>query len=322
MKKLAVVLVALSFALTSCSGIFSGTPVEVNQTNTSYLDYSADVLANTQGNKVLFFHASWCGSCANANKAIAESVTTTDLTIFKVDYDSSEDLRKKYEVMKQHTFVQVDSEGTMITKWSGSKSVADIQSQLKEYEEPKVETIKEESQKIEEVKEMDDTTSLDEGSQEAVLEELESSLNELELDTETIEKTVSIQNEESTKSVEVVSVEETVEVTPVAAVEVKEAGKFVPFTTEAVAATTGTKVLFFHASWCGSCNSAANEFTSESAPDELSIFDVDYDSNIDLRKQYGVTTQHTFVQIDENGKMLKRWFGSRNYGDILNELQS
>ncbi|MCP4523310.1 MAG: thioredoxin family protein [Candidatus Gracilibacteria bacterium] len=314
MKKLAVVLVALSFVLTSCSGIFSGTPVEVNQTNTSYVDYNADILAKTEGNKVIFFHASWCGSCVNANKAIAEAPTTSDLTVFKADYDSSTELRKEYGVTKQHTFVQVDKEGTMIAKWSGSKNIADIQSHIKTYEEPKMEEV------LDKTQEGEVETSLDEGSQEAVLEELESSLSEIE--AETIVESVSIQNEENTETAEVVSEEEIVAPTPVVAVEKKEAGKFVPFTSEAVAATTGTKVLFFHASWCGSCNSAAKSFSSESAPDELSIFDVDYDSNIDLRKQYGVTTQHTFVQIDENGEMLKRWFGSRSYEDILNELQS
>jgi hypothetical protein len=39
---------------------------------------------------------------------------------------------------------------------------------------------------------------------------------------------------------------------------------------------------------------------------------VDYDNSKDLQKKYGVTYQHTFVQIDENGEALSKWNG----GDV------
>ena len=113
----------------------------VNKTNANYLDYSQEALASTSGNKVIFFHAGWCGSCKKADKKIAESVTTDNLTVFKADFDTATDLRKKYEVTKQHTFVQVDSQGEMLNKWSGSKNVEDIQSELVEYNEPMVDTM-------------------------------------------------------------------------------------------------------------------------------------------------------------------------------------
>jgi hypothetical protein len=37
----------------------------------------------------------------------------------KTDYDSNNELKKKYGVTYQHTFVQIDSNGNMITKWNG-----------------------------------------------------------------------------------------------------------------------------------------------------------------------------------------------------------
>ena len=63
-------------------------------------------------------------------------------------------------------------------------------------------------------------------------------------------------------------------------------------------------------------------FPAETAPEGLNVFKVDYDSSADLKAKYGVVSQHTFVEIDDNGTMVKRWFGSRNYSDILTQLQS
>lgn len=56
----------------------------------------------------------------------------------------------------------------------------------------------------------------------------------------------------------------------------------------------GDVVLFFNASWCPTCQEAEGNLTSQPVPDGVTIVDVDYDSNTDLRQEYGVTTQHTF----------------------------
>ena len=73
------------------------------------------------GRQVLFFHAAWCPTCRSADANITSKLSDipTDVTIHKVDYDDSSDLKKKYGVTYQHTFVQVDASGEMITKWSG-----------------------------------------------------------------------------------------------------------------------------------------------------------------------------------------------------------
>jgi thioredoxin 1 len=93
----------------------------------SYVDYSPEVLANAQaaqkdGRKVvLFFHAAWCPNCQAAEKAfkaaLANDSFPQNITLIKTDYDSSAELKKKYGVNYQHTFVQIDSSGNQITKW-------------------------------------------------------------------------------------------------------------------------------------------------------------------------------------------------------------
>lgn len=72
-------------------------------------------------------------------------------------------------------------------------------------------------------------------------------------------------------------------------------------------------VLFFNAQWCSTCKSARTNFEANLAdfPDDLTIVLVDYVTALDLRKTYGVTLQHTFVQVDVNGKELAKWSGVR-----------
>jgi thioredoxin 1 len=71
-------------------------------------------------------------------------------------------------------------------------------------------------------------------------------------------------------------------------------------------------VLFFNANWCATCKVARDNIESnlDSIPSNLVIVVVDFDSETDLRKKYGVTIQHTFVQIDQNGEQLAKWSGS------------
>jgi thiol-disulfide isomerase/thioredoxin len=80
------------------------------------------------GDVVLFFHADWCPTCQGTEKDLTENAAAipAGLTIVKVDYDTETDLRQKYGVTTQHTFVHVDETGTELAKWSGSMTGADI----------------------------------------------------------------------------------------------------------------------------------------------------------------------------------------------------
>ncbi|MGH0053895.1 MAG: TlpA family protein disulfide reductase [Sphaerochaetaceae bacterium] len=69
-------------------------------------------------------------------------------------------------------------------------------------------------------------------------------------------------------------------------------------------------VLFFNATWCPECRTAREDFTAHhDLLRDVHIILVDYDNSDDLQVKYGVTYQHTFVQIDKNGKALTKWNG-------------
>lgn len=99
----------------------------------SYEAYSADKLARAEtGDVTLFFHASWCPSCRGLNSSIESNLESIPegVTILKTDYDTETELKKKYGVTYQHTLVQVDKDGNMIKKWSGSLSLDKLLSQI------------------------------------------------------------------------------------------------------------------------------------------------------------------------------------------------
>lgn len=70
-------------------------------------------------------------------------------------------------------------------------------------------------------------------------------------------------------------------------------------------------VLFFHAPWCPDCNATEESLNSDGVPDGLTVVKIDFDSSTDLRQQYGVTVQHTFVLIGPDGSQVKKWTGTR-----------
>lgn len=96
-----------------------------------YSEYSEDLVKNATWNIVLFFHANWCPSCVSIDKNVSSSTIPSDLTLLKVDYDNSDDLKTKYGVLSQTTFVQVDNKWNMIKKWVSARDLDDIISKIK-----------------------------------------------------------------------------------------------------------------------------------------------------------------------------------------------
>lgn len=88
-------------------------------------------------------------------------------------------------------------------------------------------------------------------------------------------------------------------------------------------AETGDVVLFFHAPWCPTCRAlnADIEENRTSIPDGVTILQTDYDTNTDLKKKYGVTYQHTLVQVDAAGNMIKKWSGGNTLSSVLSMIQ-
>jgi len=83
---------------------------------------------------------------------------------------------------------------------------------------------------------------------------------------------------------------------------------------------SGRRVLFFYANWCPTCRPADADFKSnaETFPADLTVTRVNYndpDTDRDeknLAEKYGVTYQHTFVQIDDQGQEIAKWNGGQS----------
>lgn len=76
--------------------------------------------------------------------------------------------------------------------------------------------------------------------------------------------------------------------------------------------------FFFHASWCPTCV-ATDKLIKENLstlPKNTNVFKIDYDSNKDLRKEFGVARQDSFVFFDKDGNPV----GSPRNGVGLAEL--
>jgi thiol-disulfide isomerase/thioredoxin len=112
------------------------TPADTGPARTAsgaYVDwstYAADPARFAQGEVVLFFHAPWCPSCRATEESLDADGVPDGLTVVKVDFDTATDLRRRYGVTVQHTFVQIDGAQEELTTWTGSLSGADIAAQL------------------------------------------------------------------------------------------------------------------------------------------------------------------------------------------------
>jgi thiol-disulfide isomerase/thioredoxin len=96
-------------------------PLSDNQTSSrhgKYVDYRPDAIAQAEGTKLLFFHAPWCPQCRAIEADIKKDGVPDGVTIIKVDYDTNQDLRQKYAVTIQTTFVKVDDNGNLIKTYT------------------------------------------------------------------------------------------------------------------------------------------------------------------------------------------------------------
>lgn len=84
-------------------------------------------------------------------------------------------------------------------------------------------------------------------------------------------------------------------------------GVYVEYSPTATADAEGRTILFFHAPWCPQCRSMEADIVAEGVPAGVTIIKVDYDTHQDLRRQYGVTLQTTFVEVDRAGEALQNY---------------
>jgi thiol-disulfide isomerase/thioredoxin len=97
-------------------------------------------------------------------------------------------------------------------------------------------------------------------------------------------------------------------------------GRYTPYSSETFTnVTTSRRVLFFYANWCPTCKPADESFAQNitKIPADVTLIRVNYNdtdteqAEKELAKKYGVTYQHTFVQIDEQGNEVAKWNGGK-----------
>lgn len=110
------------------------------------------------------------------------------------------------------------------------------------------------------------------------------------------------------------------QVQPAITANTKSTGRFIDFA-DSTLKDDGfqSHVLFFNASWCPSCRRTETDLNNNLSkiPEGVQILKVDYDSNLALRQKYGVTSQHTFVQVDMNGEKVQSQLGLATTQDII-----
>jgi thioredoxin 1 len=91
---------------------------------------------------------------------------------------------------------------------------------------------------------------------------------------------------------------------------IAQAGTYTTYSASTLAAAKTNKVvLFFHAAWCPSCRALDAEITTMGVKSGVTVLKVDYDSANVLKAKYGVTTQHTLVQVTKDGELITKWSG-------------
>jgi thioredoxin 1 len=101
----------------------------------------------------------------------------------------------------------------------------------------------------------------------------------------------------------------------------KSLGSYEDYSPEKIAQHNGA-IIFFHASWCPTCGALNANLTKKATeiPDGVNILKANYDKEIELKKKYGVTFQHTLVQVDKDGNLIQKWSGDITLDQILRRL--
>jgi hypothetical protein len=97
-------------------------PAESPQAQGKYITFSAEALSTATGKRILYFHAPWCPQCQELDASIKKGPIPDGVTIIRTDFDSNQELRKKYGVTQQTTLVLIDENGNLVKKYNAYDS--------------------------------------------------------------------------------------------------------------------------------------------------------------------------------------------------------
>lgn len=114
-------------------------PRTVNTTSSSpasstqgrYTTYSAASASDTSFNEtILFFYAPWCPECRAFDTVLTSATIPEGTQILKVDYDTATDLKQRYGVTLQTTFIKITSGGEKVSLWTAYGKEKSLQAVL------------------------------------------------------------------------------------------------------------------------------------------------------------------------------------------------
>ena len=114
-------------------------PSNVNSTPSSpasstqgrYTTYSAAAANDTSFSEtILFFYAPWCPECRAFDTVLTSATIPESTQILKVDYDTATDLKQRYGVTLQTTFVKITSGGEKVSLWTAYGKEKSLQAVL------------------------------------------------------------------------------------------------------------------------------------------------------------------------------------------------
>ena len=119
-----------------------------------------------------------------------------------------------------------------------------------------------------------------------------------------------------------------IDATPAAVVEeaplaVQGSGTYTDYSEAALAASTAEhNIIFFRASWCPSCRALEKSITEslDEIPANVAIFVADFDTETELKRKHGITLQHSFALVTNEGVGLRTWSGSPTLESLLQKI--
>lgn len=85
-----------------------------------YATYTEAAVTDTAyDTTIVFFYAPWCPECRAYKQAIESDTIPEGVQFLEADFDSSTELKKRYGVTLQTTFVRVNTAGELQKKWAG-----------------------------------------------------------------------------------------------------------------------------------------------------------------------------------------------------------